>query len=84
MSLGSGAESRSFFTRCFNAGGGLGLQHCVETDDGARCAVEYNFVRWGSHAVPPQAGLGVFERGPDGLLAAVRVYDDVEAPVEQS
>jgi SnoaL-like domain len=78
------SELRSFFTRCFNAGGGLGLQHCVETDDGARCAVEYNFVRWGSHAVPPQAGLGVFERGPDGLLAAVRVYDDVEAPVEQS
>jgi len=31
---------------------------------------------------PPQAGLAVYERGPDGLLAAARVYDDVEAPVE--
>jgi hypothetical protein len=24
----------------------------------------------------------VYERGPDGLLAAARVYDDVEAPGE--
>ena len=77
------AELRSFFTRCFSAGGGIGLQHCVVTDDGVRCALEYNCVRWGSHDLPPQAGIGVYERGPDGLLAAARVYDDVEAPVEQ-
>jgi hypothetical protein len=32
--------------------------------------------------LPPQAGIGIYERGPDGLLAAARVYDDVEAPVE--
>jgi hypothetical protein len=31
--------------------------------------------------LPPVAGLGVYERGPDGLLAAARVYDDVEPPV---
>jgi len=74
-------ELRSFFTRCFSAGGGIGLQHCAVTDDGVRCALEYNCVRWGSHALPPQAGLGVYERGPDGLLAAARVYDDVESPV---
>jgi ketosteroid isomerase-like protein len=74
-------ELLSFFTRCFSAGG-VGLQHCAVTDDGVRCALEYNCVRWGSHDLPPQAGLGVYERGPDGLLAAVRVYDDVEAPVE--
>jgi ketosteroid isomerase-like protein len=73
-------ELRSFFTRCFSAGGGIGLQPCVVTDDGVRCAVEYNCVRWGSHDLPPQAGVGVYERGPDGLLAAVRVYDDIEAP----
>jgi SnoaL-like domain len=30
------AELRSFFIRCFSAGGGIGLQHCVVTDDGAR------------------------------------------------
>jgi hypothetical protein len=76
------AELRSFFTMCFRAGGGIGLQHCAVTDDGVRCALEYNCVRWGSHDLPPQAGLGVYDRGPDGLLAAVRIYDDVEAPVK--
>ncbi len=76
-------ELRLFFTMCFSAGGGIGLQHCAVTDDGVRCALEYNCVRWGSHDLPPQAGIAVYERGPDGLLAAARVYDDVEAPVEQ-
>jgi ketosteroid isomerase-like protein len=76
-------ELRSFFTTCFSAGGGIGLQHCAVTDDGVRCALEYNCVRWGSHDLPPQAGIGVYERGPDGLLAAARVYDDIEAPVGQ-
>jgi SnoaL-like domain len=74
------AELRSFYARAFSAGGGIGLQDCVVTDDGVRCAVEYNCVRWGSHDLPPQAGIGVYERGPDGLLAAARVYDDVDAP----
>ena len=76
-------ELRSFFARCFSAGGGITLQHCTVTDDGVRCALEYNCVRWGSHDLPPQAGIGVYERGPDGLLAAARVYDDIEAPVGQ-
>jgi ketosteroid isomerase-like protein len=75
------AELRSFFTRCFSAGGGIGLQHCVVTDDGVRCALEFNCLRWGSHDLPPQAGLAVYERGPDGLLAAARVYDDIEGPI---
>jgi ketosteroid isomerase-like protein len=74
-------ELRSFFATCFDAGGGIGLQHCAVTDDGNRCALEYNCDRWGSHDLPPQAGIGVYERGADGLLAAVRVYDDVQAPV---
>ena len=52
------------------------------TDDGVRCALEYNCVRWGSHDLQPQAGIGVYERGPGGLLAAARVYDDVEAPFD--
>jgi hypothetical protein len=51
------------------------------TDDGVRSALEYNCVRWGSHDLPPQAGLGVYERGPYGLLAAARVCDDVDATV---
>jgi SnoaL-like domain len=74
------AELRSFFVRCFSAGGGIGLQNCAVTDDGVRCALEYNCVRWGSHDLPSQAGIGIYERGPDGLLAAARVYDDIESP----
>jgi hypothetical protein len=60
------------------------LEHCAVTDDGVRCALEYNCVRWGHRDLPPQAGMGVYERGADGLLAAVRVYDDVQAPPEAS
>jgi ketosteroid isomerase-like protein len=81
---GGADELRSFFARCFGAGGGIELEPCAVTDDGVRCAVEYNFVRWGIHDLPPQAGLGVYERGSGGLLTAARVYDDVEAPAELS
>jgi hypothetical protein len=77
------AELRSFYATCFSAGGGIGLEHCAMTDDGVRCALEYNCIRWGSHDLPPQAGLGVYERGPDGLLAAVRAYDDVVGPIDR-
>jgi ketosteroid isomerase-like protein len=77
-------ELHSFFSKCFSSGGGIGLEHCMVTDDGVRCALEYNCVRWGSYDLPPQAGIAVFERGPDGLLVAARVYDDVEAPVDRS
>ena len=50
------------------------------TDDGVRCPVKYNCIRWDSRDLPPQAGIGIYERGPDGRRAAARVYDDVEAP----
>jgi hypothetical protein len=72
-------ELRAFFTdRLRN--GGIGVQHCAVTDDGVRCALEYNAVRWGSDTLAPQAGLGIYERGPDGLLAAARSYDDLQPP----
>jgi ketosteroid isomerase-like protein len=73
-------ELRSFYAGRAGGGGGIGLEHCASTDDGVRCALEYNCVRWGSHHVTPQAGMAVYERGPDGLLAAARFYDDIEAP----
>jgi hypothetical protein len=76
-------ELRAFYIRCFSAGG-INLQHCAAVDDGVRCALEYNLLAWGTDARPPQAGLAVFERGPDGLLAAVRLYDDVEPPWTRS
>ncbi|MEU4673502.1 nuclear transport factor 2 family protein [Amycolatopsis sp. NPDC023774] len=72
-------ELREFFTATF-AAGGVHLEPCVVTDDGVRCVLEYNCVGWGSHDMPPQAGVCVFDRGLDGLLSAVRVYDDIEAP----
>jgi len=77
------AELRSFFAARLTSGGGIGISPCAVTDDGTRCALEYNVVRWGRRSVPPQAGLLVCERGPDGLLTAARVYDDVEPPVAQ-
>jgi hypothetical protein len=63
----------------FANSGGIGLEHCALTDDGVRCAIEYNCVRWGGTELPPQAGV-VYERGSSGLLAAARIYDDVEPP----
>ena len=77
-------QLQSYFARCFGTGGGIGLQFCALTDDGLRCALEYNCVRWGDHELPPQAGVTVFDRAPDGRLAAVRVYDDVEPPMVAS
>jgi len=76
------SELRAFFERGFAAGGGIGLEPCAVTDDGVCCALEYNLTRWGRHPVPSQAGLLVHERGPDGLLAAVRAYDDIAPPPE--
>jgi ketosteroid isomerase-like protein len=73
------AELRSFFAAQFSAGG-IGLQQCAKTDDGVRCAVEYNCVRWGTHDLPPQPGLTVCERAGDALLTAARSYDDIEPP----
>ena len=57
---------RSFFTRCFGAGGGIGLQHCAVTDDGVRCAAKCNCVRWGAHELAPHAGMTVIERARTG------------------
>ena len=50
-------------TSTASARAALTLEPCALTDDGQRCALEYNCVRWGSHDLPPQAGLAVFERG---------------------
>ena len=71
-----------FYDRFFSAGGGIVLEHCSVTEDGVRTALEFNAVRWGGVALPPQAGIAVYERGPSGRIAHARVYDDVAGPVE--
>jgi hypothetical protein len=79
--LHHGAEGlRELYAHLFANGGGIGLEHCTLTDDGVRCAIEYNCVQWGVTEIPPQAGVAIYERGSGGLLAAARIYDDVEPP----
>jgi hypothetical protein len=57
--------------------GGIPLEHCSVTDDGTCTALEYNVVSWGGRVLEAQAGVACYERGPGGLLAAARIYDDV-------
>jgi SnoaL-like domain len=71
---------REVYSAQFANGGGIPLEHCTLTDDGVRCAIEYNCVRWGVTELPPQAGVAVYERGSSGRLAGGRIYDDVEPP----
>ncbi len=74
---------RDFYLEVFGNVGGLVLDLCCITDDGEACAVEYNALKWGRTPLVPQAGIGVYERGSDGLLLhAARVYDDVTPPSE--
>jgi hypothetical protein len=71
---------REVYSFQFANGGGIGLEHCTVTDDGVRCAIEYNCVRWGVTEITSQAGVAVYERGSRGRLAGGRIYDDVEPP----
>jgi hypothetical protein len=60
--------------------GGITLEGCSLTDDGTSCALEYNVTAWGGVVLPHQAGIAVYERAGTRLLAAARIYDDVEMP----
>ena len=71
---------RELCAHMFANGGGIGLEHCTLTDDGARCAIEHNGVRWGDTEISHQAGVAVYKRGSSGLLSAARICDDVEPP----
>ena len=73
---------RKFYGWLFSNGGGIPLEHCAVTDGGA-CALEYNVVRWGeAELLPPQAGIAVYVRGESGKLAAARIYDDADPPLD--
>jgi hypothetical protein len=72
---------RRVYAAMFSNGGGIALEHCTATDDGTACALEYSCVGWGRTALPPQAGVAVYQRGPSGKLAQARIYDDVDPPL---
>jgi hypothetical protein len=74
-------ELSRFFTVLFANGGGLGVEHCTIADEGASCALEYVVTTWGRSSLPHQAAAAVYERADTGLLAEVRMYDDIENPV---
>ena len=76
------AALRTFMAQILGAGG-IGIEHATVTDDGTTCAIEFNAVRFGKHAMAPQAGLAIYERGPTGRLHAARIYDDVNVEVLQ-
>ncbi len=62
---GTGAL-RQLYAHMFANGDGIVLEHCTLTDDGVKCAIEYNCVRWGTTDILPQAGVAVYERGGGG------------------
>jgi hypothetical protein len=71
---------RGFFDERLSRGG-ISTEGCAVTDDGTSCALEYNITAWGSGRLPHQAGITIYERATTGLLSAVRIYNDVDAPV---
>jgi hypothetical protein len=73
---------RAFYELLFSNDGGIPLEHCAVTDDGRACALEYNIVRWGKTELRPEAGVAVYVRGPSGKLAAARIYDDADPPLD--
>jgi SnoaL-like domain len=75
-------ELRALYERFFSNGGGIQLEHCAVTTDDHAAALEYNVAAWGRTALPPQAGLAVYVRGGGGKIAAARIYDDVDPPVD--
>jgi hypothetical protein len=76
-------ELQQFFGELFTLGG-ISLDRCSSTDDGTSCALEYNLTAWGRVLLPHQAGIAVYERSGAGVLAAVRLYDDIARPAAPS
>jgi hypothetical protein len=77
-------ELTRFFTVLFSNGGGLGLEHCAMNEEGRSCAVEYVVTTWGRSPLPHQAAAAVYERADTGLLSEVRLYDDIEHPLQRN
>ena len=75
-------DLRAFYDQLFSNDGGIPLEHCSLVDDGTACALEYNVVRWGKTDLPPEAGVAVYVRAESGKLAAARIYDNVDPPLD--
>ena len=75
---------KSFYQQLFSNGGGIALEYCSVTDDGEKCAIEYNVVGWGKDKLVPQAEVAVYEYNQDKKLTAVRIYDDVNLPIKRN
>jgi hypothetical protein len=73
---------REFYGWLFSNEGGIPLEHCALTDDKRACALEYNVVRWGKTELAPEAGIAIYVRGESGKLAAARIYDDSDPPLD--
>lgn len=73
----TGASGRRAFYEAALARGGVGLTHCTGTSAGRHFAIEYICDSWGTTRFAPQAGCAIYELADDGLIAAVRIYDDV-------
>ncbi|HEY6462701.1 MAG TPA: nuclear transport factor 2 family protein, partial [Polyangiaceae bacterium] len=71
-------ELAAHYQRLFGGSPGIHVLKGARADDGRTCALEYTVVSVRGKTVPPQAGLAVYERGTNGLLQAVRVYEDIE------
>ena len=79
----AGEKARRKFFEALLAHGGIVFNYCSETFDGDRCAIEYVCDHWGRHKLEPQCGLTVYEIGPFGKIAAMRIYNDIVAPNEK-
>lgn len=71
-------DLKAFYAKLLE-GSGVELVKGAAADDGRTVALEYTLVRIHGKAVPPQAGLAIYERGDNGLIRALRVYDDRES-----
>ena len=63
------------------ANGAPMLRDDTVTDDGRTIFMEFSVVGWNGQTRPEErweAGLAVYERSRDGLMAGIRIYDDVE------
>jgi hypothetical protein len=63
------------------ANGAPMLRDDTVSDDGRTVFMEFSVIGWNGEARPEErweAGFAVYERSRDGLIAGIRIYDDVE------